>query len=91
MVSTIFCHWYDTSEWHQNPYGTTLTDDKCCRIIYNAYTVQVEDESMRKRKGIPGHYSSVLHAHGYNAPDLRKECAILSKTMHQHLWSSCTF
>lgn len=23
------------------------------RIIYNAYTIQIEGESMRKRKGIP--------------------------------------
>ena len=31
----------------------TLADAICDRIIYNAYTIQIEGESMRKRKGIP--------------------------------------
>lgn len=30
-----------------------LADAICDRIIYNAYTIQIEGESMRKRKGIP--------------------------------------
>jgi len=53
VVSTIFCSQYDTSEWHQNLYNPTLADAICDRIIYNAYTIQMEGESMRKRKGIP--------------------------------------
>ena len=31
----------------------TLADAICDRIIYNACTIQIEGESMRKRKGIP--------------------------------------
>ena len=53
VASTIFCSQYDTSEWHENLYDPTLADAICDRIIYNAYTIQVEGESMRKRKGIP--------------------------------------
>ena len=50
--STIFCSQYDTSEWHENLYDPTLADAICDRIIYNAYTVQIEGESMRKRMGM---------------------------------------
>ena len=31
---------------------TNLADAICDRIIYDAYTIQIEGESMRKRKGI---------------------------------------
>lgn len=50
-ASTIFCSQYDTSEWHENLYDPTLADAICDRIIYNAYTIQIEGESMRKRMG----------------------------------------
>ena len=53
VASTIFCSQYDTSEWHENLYAPSLADAICDRIIYNAYTIQIEGESMRKRKGIP--------------------------------------
>ena len=53
VASTIFCSQYDTSEWHENLYDPTLADAICDRIIYNTYTIQIEGESMRKRKGIP--------------------------------------
>lgn len=52
VASTIFCSQYDTSEWHENLYDPTLADAICDRIIYNAYTVQIEGESMRKRLGM---------------------------------------
>ena len=51
VASTIFCSQYDTSEWHENLYDPTLADAICDRIIYNAYTIQIEGESMRKRMG----------------------------------------
>ena len=53
VTSTIFCSQFDTSEWHENLYDPTLADAICDRIIYNAYTIQNEGESMCKRKGIP--------------------------------------
>lgn len=53
LASTIFCSQYDTSEWHENLYDPILADAICDRIIYNAYTIQIEGASMRKRKGIP--------------------------------------
>ena len=52
VASTIFCSQYDTSEWHENLYDPTLADAICDRIIYNAYTVQIKGESMRKRMGM---------------------------------------
>ena len=52
VASTIFSSQYDTSEWHENLYDPTLADAICDRIIYNAYTVQIEGESMRKRMGM---------------------------------------
>ena len=51
-ASTIFCSQYDTAEWHENLYDSNLADAICDRIIYDAYTIQIEGESMRKRKGI---------------------------------------
>lgn len=36
----------------QSLYDPTLTDAICDRIIYNAYTIHIEGESMRKHKGI---------------------------------------
>ena len=51
-ASTIFCSQYDTAEWHENLYDSNLADAICDRIIYDAYTIQIEGESMRRRKGI---------------------------------------
>ena len=51
-ASTIFCSQYDTTEWHENLYDSNLADAICDRIIYDAYTIQIEGESMRKRKSV---------------------------------------
>ena len=53
VASTIFCSQYNTSEWHENLYDPPLANAIYDRIIYNAYTIQIEGKSMRKRKGIP--------------------------------------
>lgn len=53
VVSASFCSQIDTGEWHENLYDPTLADAICDRIVYNAYTIQSEEESMRKRKAIP--------------------------------------
>ena len=52
MSSIIFCSQYDTSKEHENLYDPALTDAICDQIIYNAYMIQIEGESMRKRNGI---------------------------------------
>ena len=50
--SIIFCSQYDTSKEHENLYDPALADAICDQIIYNAYMIQIEGESMRKRNGI---------------------------------------
>lgn len=47
--STIFCTRHDTSKWHENLCALILTDVICDRLIHNAYTIQIEGESTRKR------------------------------------------
>ena len=51
-ASTIFCSQFDVPDWHENLYAPTLADAICDRIIYDAYTLKIEGESMRKRNGI---------------------------------------
>lgn len=53
VVSTAFCSRFDIDEWHENLYDSTLADAICGRIVYNACTIQIEGEFMRKRKRIP--------------------------------------
>lgn len=52
VSSTIFCSQFDVPGWHENLYDPTLADAICDRIIYDSYTIRVEGDSMRKRKGI---------------------------------------
>ena len=40
------------AEWHENLYDSNLADAICDRIIYDAYTIQIEGESKRKHEGI---------------------------------------
>ena len=52
VSSIIFCSQYDISKEHENLYDPALADAICDQIIYNAYMIQIEGESMRKRNGI---------------------------------------
>ena len=52
VASTIFCSQLDVPGWHENLYDPTLADAICDRIIYDSYTIRVEGDSMRERKGI---------------------------------------
>ena len=52
VASTIFCSQFDTPSWHENLYDPTVADAICDRIIYDAYRVKIEGESMRKRNAI---------------------------------------
>lgn len=52
VSSTIFYSQFDVPGWHENLYDPTLPDAICDRIIYDSYTIRVEGDSMRKRKGI---------------------------------------
>ena len=52
VASTIFCSQFDTPGWHENLYDPTVADAICDRIIYDAYRVKIEGESMRKRNAI---------------------------------------
>ena len=51
-ASTIFCSQFDVPGWHENLYDPTLADAICDRIVYDSYTIRIEGDSMRKRKGI---------------------------------------
>ena len=52
VSSTIFCSQFDVHGWHENLYDSTLADAICDRIVYDSYTIRIEGDSMRKRKGI---------------------------------------
>ena len=74
VASTIFSSQYDTSEWHENLYDPTLADAICDRIIYNAYTVQIEGESMRKRMGTDKYINGPAALCGYAINSTIEHC-----------------
>ena len=51
-ASTIFCSQMDVPGWHDNLYDPTLADAICDRIVHDSYVIQIQGESMRKRKAI---------------------------------------
>ena len=50
--SIIFCSQFDVNEWHASLYDPTMADAICDRIVYNAHTIKIEGDSMRKRAAI---------------------------------------
>ena len=52
VTSTIFCSQFDVNEWHASLYDPTMADAICDRIVYNAHTIKIEGDSMRKRAAI---------------------------------------
>ncbi len=52
VSSTIFCSQFDVNEWHASLYDPTMADAICDRIVYNAHTIKIEGDSMRKRAAI---------------------------------------
>jgi DNA replication protein DnaC len=51
-ASTIFCSQFDVAGWHLKIGEPTLADAICDRIVHDSYTIMIEGDSMRKRKGI---------------------------------------
>lgn len=50
--STIFCSQFDVGGWHQKLGETALSDAVLDRIVHDSYTIVIQGDSMRKRKGI---------------------------------------
>lgn len=53
-ASTIFCSQFDVAGWHLKIGEPTLADAICDRIVHDSYTIMIEGDSMRKKKGING-------------------------------------
>jgi DNA replication protein DnaC len=51
-ASTIFCSQFDVAGWHLKIGEPTLADAICDRIVHDSYTILIEGDSMRKKKGI---------------------------------------
>ncbi len=53
-ASTIFCSQFDVAGWHLKIGEPTIADAICDRIVHDSYTIMIEGDSMRKKKGIKG-------------------------------------
>lgn len=53
-ASTIFCSQFDVAGWHLKIGEPTLADAICDRIVHDSYTIVIQGDSMRKKKGITG-------------------------------------
>jgi DNA replication protein DnaC len=51
-ASTIFCSQFDIAGWHLKIGEPTLADAICDRIVHDSYTIMIEGDSMRRKKGI---------------------------------------
>jgi len=52
VASTIFCSQFAAAGWYAKIGEPTLADAICDRIVHNSYTMKIDGDSMRKRKGI---------------------------------------
>lgn len=52
VASTIFCSQFAIAGWYAKIGEPTLAEAICDRIVHNSYTIKIEGNSMRKRKGI---------------------------------------
>ena len=53
-ASTIFCSQFDVAGWHLKIGEPTLADAICDWIVHDSYTIMIEGDSMRRKKGING-------------------------------------
>lgn len=52
VASTVFCSQFAVAGWYAKIGEPTLADAICDRIAHNSYTIKIDGDSMRKRKGI---------------------------------------
>lgn len=51
-ASTIFCSQFATEGWHSKIGDPAVADAICDRIVHDSYTIIINGDGMRKRKGI---------------------------------------